>query len=334
MKPILIDTLHVHMSGALAIVNHLVDNFVAQNVGFVLIKDSRAPRFHAEDRVKHLVVMPCSEWERMCYYRLHRNDYHSVLCMANIPPAIKMPCKVYTYFHNVTLLEMPKTFPFKARLSFFMKYIIIRLLQSHSNYWIVQTEHTKNLINKNFPPKETYVYPIYKIPEELKCYSHEERCDYVFIGEYTGAKGHDKLLKAWEILSKLGLNKKLHLTVNYPPYQQLINEYKSRGVNIENHGFVSFNEVVKLYHSSKAIVYPSLNESLGLGLIEAVEAGCDIIGADLPYTHAVCEPSVLFNPANPQSIADAVMRYEQDNTKCTKLTICDMIDNLINMVTS
>lgn len=322
------------MSGALAIVNHLVDNLVAQNVNFVLIKDNRAPKLHAEDKVKHLVVLPCSEWKRRNYYKLHKNDYHSVLCMGNVPPVIKMPCKVYTYFHNVSLLEIAKTFPLKVRLLFFMKYLVIRLLQSHSDYWIVQTEHTKNLVAKHLPPKKTYVYPIYKIPEELKCHSKEERCDYVFIGEYTGAKGHEKLLEAWKILTKSGLNKKLHLTVSYPPYKQLIDEYRSEGVNIENHGFVSFNEVIKLYHTSKAIIYPSLNESLGLGLIEAAEAGCDIIGADLPYTHAVCEPSVLFDPTSAQSIADAVMRYEHENTKCTKLTICDMVDDLINIVTS
>lgn len=334
MKPILVDTLHVNMSGALAIVNHLVDHLVTQNVDFVLIKDSRAPTLHAEDRVKQLVVMPSSEWKRRRYYKQHKNDYHSVLCMGNVPPAIKMPCKVYTYFHNVSLLEIPKTFPFKVRMAFFMKCLIIRLLQSHSDCWIVQTEHTKNLVAKHLPPKKTYVFPIYKIPEELKCQSKEERCDYVFIGEHTGAKGHDELLQAWEMIQSAGYNQKLHLTVGSTQYRKVVDEYIRKGINIENHGFVAFEKVVHLYHISKAIVYPSLNESLGLGLIEAIEAGCDVIGADLPYTHSVCKPSELFNPKDPQSIADAVIRYEQKKVTHSKLLIRDMVNELIQLILS
>ena len=46
----------------------------------------------------------------------------------------------------------------------------------------------------------------------------------------------------------------------------------------------------KEYLSSEFLMFPSLTESFGLGLIEAIECGCKVIGADLPYTYEVCEP--------------------------------------------
>ncbi len=100
-----------------------------------------------------------------------------------------------------------------------------------------------------------------------------------------------------------------------------------------NHGFIPFNKVVELYRKSKAIVYPSHNESLGLGIIEAISSGCDIIGSDLPFIHTVCKPSLTFNPYSAESIADAITRYEQETVPKSSLLINNRIDDLIDLLT-
>ncbi len=79
-------------------------------------------------------------------------------------------------------------------------------------------------------------------------------------------------------------------------------------------------------------MYPSINESLGLGIVEAITAGCDVIGADLPYMHAVCRPSAVFDPSSPESIADAVERYEKGGMPRSELLVRDQIDTLIDVL--
>ena len=99
-----------------------------------------------------------------------------------------------------------------------------------------------------------------------------------------------------------------------------------------NHGVIPFNEVFDLYKQSKAIIYPSHNESLGLGIVEAITAGCDVIGSDLPFLHSICKPSQVFDSFSAESIADAVMKYEQGGTQKSELTIYNHIDELIELL--
>ena len=143
------------------------------------------------------------------------------------------------------------------------------------------------------------------------------------------------MLEAWRILHQQGINKTLHLTVPQSATQFVnrITQAQQEGVKVVNHGFVPFEEVLELYQQSKAIVYPSHNESLGLGIIEAIIAGCDVIGSDLPFIHSICKPSMVFNPYSAESIADAIMKYEGETTTRSTLLINNKIEELISLLT-
>ncbi len=67
-------------------------------------------------------------------------------------------------------------------------------------------------------------------------------------------------------------------------------------------------------------------------MIEAIECGCKIIGADLPYTYEVCEPSLVFNPLENESILKAFENSLNDNFKPTVPIINKNINLLINLL--
>lgn len=48
------------------------------------------------------------------------------------------------------------------------------------------------------------------------------------------------------------------------------------------------------YHLATAIVMPSLVETVGLPMIEAMSLGKPVIAADRPYAHDICEDAALF----------------------------------------
>ncbi|MDE7125077.1 MAG: glycosyltransferase family 4 protein [Muribaculaceae bacterium] len=289
MKPILVDALHINMGGGLMILNHLITNLLIRGVDFVLLKDERCPELEKEQDIRNMVILSAGNSIRKRYYTEHKNDYRAVLCFGNIPPQIKLSVPVHTYLHNVSLLKIPSDYSFKAKLITFLKKKYLQLMAKNTDTWIVQTDNTARLVKDNLALRKqpVFEYPFYNIPDNINKIPHDLRSDYCFVGDYTNAKGHEYLVDAWVKLSKSGIKPRLHLTVSQPVFLDYIKAAQNEGANIVNHGFVPFSEVIDIYNQSKAVIYPSLNESLGLGIIEAVEAGCDVIGADLPYMHSV-----------------------------------------------
>lgn len=318
------------------ILNHLVNNLVEQNINFVLLKDVRCPKLQSEEKVPLTVTLSPDSKTRNAYYRAHRNSFRSVLCFGNIPPQIKLKVPVHTYLHNVSLLKIPSDYSFSLKIKSLLKKIYIKHYSKNTSTWIVQTSNTAQLVSSNLAQQgqDIKIFPFYHIPDNIHSSSEAARTDYVFIGDHTSAKGHEYLVEAWIKLSRLGIKATLHLTVSDQKFIDVIDEARSQGANIINHGKISFDEVVRLYSISKATVYPSLNESLGLGIVEALEAGCDVIGCDLPYMHSVCQPSVFFSPCNSDSIVKAVLKYEKTPTEKSKLKIHDSINEFINYLTS
>ena len=337
MKPILLDSLHICMGGGKILLDYLATNLLNQNVDFVLLKDERCPTLSCEKHIKKIVILPPNIKSRNAYYTKHKNDFSFVLCFGNIPAPLKISCKVYTYVHNVNLLKIPSDIPAKQRLMNWMKQKYIAGLAKNTDGWIVQTNNTKKCLIRALPHKgkEILLLPFYNVPQcsaKLNVYN-KDRTDYILAGDYTGTRGHDELVEAWKILHRHGYNRRLHLTLsNDSDFARVVEKAVNDGIDIVNHGIIPFDDMTSLYGICKATVYPSHNESLGLGIIEAINAGCDVIGADLPYLHSICVPSITFQAGNPEAIANAVLMYEQNNSKKSKLTINNEIDSLIRLM--
>ena len=333
---LLIDSLYINNSGGLHLLELLVKELQQRNTDFHLLADDRCVgRFDGLTSVEYLHA---SMQNRMLWYK--RNDlnkYGCVFCFGNIPTPIKMDVPVYTYFHNVNLLTLAEARTTKKKMTMWAKRQVFRHYKTNTDCWIVQTTNTAAELKRHLkePDERVKIMPFYDVPRELclqKDESHGD--DYVYVSNYTGAKGHEELLEAWRIMHQKGIDKTLHLTVNNKQevFLKKIQEAQSEGVRVVNHGFVPFDQVLELYRISKAIVYPSHNESLGLGIIEAIIAGCDVIGSDLPFIHAVCRPSEVFDPYSPESIADAIEKYERGRSIRSELLINNMIDELIELI--
>ena len=327
---LLVDSIYVNMGGGLSLLKYLVETLQEKGVKFRLLVDVRAEG-HFSDVEDKLVLSPSESFRRK-FYSAFPKDITSVFCFGNVPPPVKLSVPVYTYFHNINMLTLADCRGWKQLLKFWLKRSYIKCLRKNTDMWFVQTDNTANELIKNLRVDKTKVelYPFYNIPkiEREEC----ERTDYIFVGDDSGSKGHRELIAAWNILHKRGVDRTLHLTVSpqSPLYVELA-KMSEDGPSVVNHGFIPQKEVFALYSKCKATVYPSRNESFGLGLIEAMEAGCDVVGSDLPFIHAICEPSEVFNRESPESIADAVVMYESKGV-ATKQLVSNMIDQLINHI--
>jgi glycosyltransferase involved in cell wall biosynthesis len=74
-------------------------------------------------------------------------------------------------------------------------------------------------------------------------------------------------------------------------------------------GGVPLEETVDFYRCADVFVYPSVNETFGLPILEAMATGCPVVTSD---TSAMPETAggaaLLADPADPESIADAIVK--------------------------
>ena len=333
-KSVLIDALYICNSGGLRLLEYLVAELQKKDVDFYLLADRRC--YGRFDRCKHVRYMDASLWERNKFYKAKAGSFFSVLCFGNIPAPIKMCVPVYTYFHNINLLTLDEAHSFTVKVKSWLKREVFKHYKKNTDYWLVQTSNTANELCQHLDESKDRVkfMPFYELPDgvsEIAKQPHGD--DYVFVAVDVPGKSHWELLEAWQLLHQKGIDKKLHLTVqDDSPLIEKIKDAQKDGVNVANHGVIPFKEVFDLYKQSKAIIYPSHNESLGLGIVEAITAGCDVIGSDLPFLHSICKPSVVFNPYSAESIAEAVIKYENGCTSKSELLIRNQIDELIELI--
>ena len=89
------------------------------------------------------------------------------------------------------------------------------------------------------------------------------------------------------------------------------------------------SKLAEKYAESEFLIFPSLSESFGLGIVEGINAGCKVIGADLPYLYAVCRPSATFDPYDVNDISRSISGAITSNQPTSFSKVSDEIAQLI-----
>jgi len=82
---------------------------------------------------------------------------------------------------------------------------------------------------------------------------------------------------------------------------------------IEWMGVLGKSEIMKELQISDMLVFPSLCESFGLPLVEAISVNKPIVAADLPYARDVAKDcAVYFDPHSPEDLAEKILLLYDD----------------------
>jgi len=333
----LIDALYVHNSGGKVLLDYLLSELRKRSVDCFLLLDERSRRSYEKiyEGQGNVLFLKASLRSRKQFYIQHRNRFRKILCFGNIPPPVKTSGTVYTYFHNVLLLKQPARYPFRNRLLKKLKGAYIRSVRRNTDFFIVQSTYVKDLLiqRRLCQPDKCLVIPFFEIKRPAHAEINENKITntFLYISNGNPHKNHDNLLKAWRTLHAEGINPELNLTIT-KEYKEKIAEISSmqeQGINVVNYGFI---DPAPLYQRCEYLIYPSIDESFGLGLIEGASFNCKIVAADLPYARAVVQATASFDPKNPDAIAAGVKHCinEQCNTD-SKILVKDQIDDLIEI---
>lgn len=304
---ILVDATYINSSGSKYLLEYFIESLCQNDKieNYIFLFDKR---FNS-DRIKSILdkniyFTDPSEFSRYFKFKKIFSTYsiESIFCFANVPPPFNFvsSCPVYIYFHNVLLIEpWSNNHTILNRLFLYLKSFYIKINLNKNLTWIVQSNVVKAKLHSYFEISiaNILVLPFFD-PTSLYFIEGVKRHQYFYPAEGVAQKNHNLLLKVWEELSKFNIRPKLILTIDklkYPKLCSKITRLNLVNIDIENVGFLSKNDVIEHYNRSKFLIFPSLNESFGLPLVEAADLGCHIITPDLDYVDNIIETNLKFD---------------------------------------
>lgn len=332
---ILIDALYINGGGAKVLLDYLISELEKTDKKILYLLDERIKDDSYRSEKNEFIFMEPGLVNRTKFYKAQKMNFNTVLCFANLPPNIKITANVYTYFHQLFHLKLPEEMPIFQKFIFKLKTFFLKKIRGNTNYWIVQTELVKKAFSSKFhvPAPNILILPFYPELQNIE-ESRRNKNQYIYVSNAPPHKNHVKLIDAFCKFFDMHKTGNLILTVSdvYPEIVNYIDQKITLGYPIKNIGFVEREELSTFYSNSEFLIYPSVSESFGLGLVEAIENGCMVIGADLPYTNAVCEPTLLFDPLSVDSIVEALSLSLQNNLKPSINKIKNNISEIISLL--
>ncbi len=247
-------------------------------------------------------------------------DEDIVLCFSNLPPLFHCRGRVLVFLQNRYLVEnVPLAgFPARMKLKIRLDRAWLRARIGNTGAIIVQTDSMARAVSQALRC-EARVMPFRRGLDTVRSVSSTERgsaahsSTFVYVASGEPHKNHRRLIQAWAILARDGIKPRLILTLERTAeaslYDWICACRAQHGLAVEFDTPAGAAALARLYSSADALIYPSLMESFGLPLLEAVETGLPIIASERDYVRDVVSPAETFDPDSAVSIARAVRRF-------------------------
>jgi glycosyltransferase involved in cell wall biosynthesis len=253
-----------------------------------------------------------------------------LVMMGNFPSFFWFRSQI-VFFHNTLYLSKEDKFD---SVKLWLEKKLFKLLMNYKKPVVfVQTAYIETLFKENFGERfrvRVVGSPILKERRKKQRklnIDNNYKLSFIYPAYYYPHKNHKFLLNKNDLFKEL--NCELILTIS--------SEDAALGQLGLNHvkfvGSVDRNELLKLYNESNALVFPSLNESLGMPLLEAELFGLPIIAPNLPYVNAVLSNYYAYDVGDDVSFCNTVRACAHDiRNGCAKLSRPLVSTNVVNFI--
>ncbi len=175
---------------------------------------------------------------------------------------------------------------------------------------------TKNIVNISSGVNEKFKKVLVTNDEKNQLkekYSLEENI-ILYVSSYDVRKNQSSLIEAFSLLSK-DIKEKYQLVLIGNGSKNIIDTLKKQTIDlgVENNvkflGFISDDDLLKIYSISSLFIFPSLFEGFGLPALEAMRCEIPTIGSEsTSITEVINMKEALFNPTNINQISDLILK--------------------------
>lgn len=155
------------------------------------------------------------------------------------------------------------------------------------------------------------LYPIYhgidhKTFNQDNTVTTESENYFLHVSQYHPKKNVDRIIRAYENLSN---NSKPELIMIAPGYTKTIRVKGIRHIQEK----CSPYELAKWYRGSIGFIFPSLHETFGMPVLEAMACGCPVITSNNTACAEIAnDTALLVNPRSEHDITHAMQRLRED----------------------
>jgi glycosyltransferase involved in cell wall biosynthesis len=325
---------NIKIGGGLELLIYLIEHIEKKypNLKSVVYIDNSLKMIQSAENRRVIHMKSSFEKIQLFYKKLDNSLY-----FGNLPPLIKSYNSI-VYFHNLYLLMSAKKL-FSSSFKFFIKYTLqqwyINNFVKNVDVVACQNELIKDMFIEKYSFKSVELLPFFRLCDRKLQQGVSKKYDFCYVSLAHPHKNHHRLIEACEVLSNENVSFSLALTIEdgHDELIEKINHVNQKGnVKIINLGQLSKENVCKLYAQSRCLVFPSTEETFGLGLIEAVNMDLDIIASDLSYVYQSVEPSLVFDPNSSIDISLKIKEYLNGNGGKSKSKINNEIDKMIQIL--
>jgi glycosyltransferase involved in cell wall biosynthesis len=236
--------------------------------------------------------------------RIRRDFAIETLGALHFPLTIAIPRGTQIPTATSVLDLQHEFFPrFFSRAELAYRRVAYRAAVQGSDVVITISQHVKETIVERLgmkPDRVRVIYPGVDL-ERLHPSDAERETFLLYPANGWPHKNHARLLEAFAILRRDRPELRLVLTGSgleaLPP---------AAGVEVRGH--VPRDELIRLYRTAAALVFPSLYEGFGLPPLEAMACGCPVAAARAGALPEICgDAARYFDPTRPDEIASTVL---------------------------
>lgn len=313
-------------SGAAQIVLDLIDGLVQLTeietiVAFSTGENQRRFKFPPIDKLCVVDVPAITNnaiirfiWLQVAFRRLvQRYSCDVVFNMNNVAGVVPVPQVLFVqqslYFSREALRAYAKNdsgngVRFRMHLEHRVMKCFYKISSINAKAVVVQTDLMKRCLVEQLgirPDKITVVRPA--APKMASHMQPERRFSpefrhWLYVGNNCPYKNIETIYKAAEISRKKECRWVFHIVGFKDPLVKA-------DLPIVFHGFLHHEQLSSLYRLADALILPSLTETVGLPMLEALSFGTPVVCADRPYAHEICERrAVFFDPFSAESLVE------------------------------
>lgn len=215
-------------------------------------------------------------------------------------------------FHNINLVSINKSFDFIFHKYFFKHNI------NYISKCIVQTDIVEKSLINQFPQLKHLISVLPMPPDKIYESSsinnlNNKKLECFYPASFYTHKNHEIIFDFAKNFTDF-LNK-IHISITI----EKSNNYFLNNDFITNLGPLTKEEVFNKYVQVDVLLFPSVKESYGLPLIEAMKMNLYIVCADLPYARWLCgDQAKYFNPFDSSSLKLALEEVLNDKNNSIK----------------
>lgn len=281
----------------------------------------------------HIIEIKCPTyplWEQIALPRAIKKIKPNLLhCTSNTAP-INCSVPLVLTLHDIIFLEKKRgnNQSIYQNMGWYYRRIVVPRILPQCRKIITVSHYECNRIQQALglnPAQITAVHNGFSQRFRPICNSSEITGKYIadknflfFLGNTDPKKNTPRTLKAYSNYLKVSANPLplLIADLNESLVDKILQDENVGHIKPMLHcpGYITHADLPAIYNQASAFLYPSLRESFGIPILEAMACGTPVITSNTSAIPEIAgEGAILINPEDPDSIATQLIRLENDN---------------------